>query len=332
MLPAWRWLGLFALPINGAGFLRQPAPPEAYIKNDLPLDDLAHDAQVSSINALAAASDARSVAAESGGRGSAENAMSMEFSAGMLAGRTEQQQPFLDGTLREASKQKNAALVAVRASKNGYNSAVIMQQEAIKNAVAWSTRQTESEIADPIRKLQEWKMAVLHDPEMEAHKAAQAAAAPYEKSLNQIHQRIMEYQQRAEDLQSQGYGLQQDAQTDAKKAVGKQKGEKLKAAADLMIAAHHEMVQGTMFIANAKKLWKKADDLYADWQDYHGAAMKAAASAMHRFAPHLFAPPPSSASKSAIPGSGPPSNPNPGDGYAPFNQGPEPELTDANAV
>lgn len=334
MSAAWRWLGLLALPIGGAG-VADPDP--SYIRHDLPLDDLARDAHVSSINALAAASDARSVAAESGGRASAENAASMEFSAGTLAERTEQQMPFLDGTLREASKQKNAALLAVRGAKNGFNSAVIMQKESIKNAVAWSTKHTEDQIADPIRKLQEWKMAVLHDPTMEAHKAAAAAAAPYEKSLNQIHQRMMEYQQRAEDLQGQGYHLQQEAAVDAKKAVGKQKGEKLAAARALMIAAHHEMTQGTYFVAASKKLWKKADKLFADWQDYHTASMKAAASAMNRFAPHLFAPPPDSASlpgggMSAIPADGPPPNP-PSDSsdYSDFSDS-APELRDANAV
>lgn len=304
----WRLLGLGVLrvlPALGASS-SQPAPPESYLKeHDIPLDDLAYDAHVSSIDALAAASDARSVAGETSARASAENAASMEYSSQTLAKRTEQQAPFLRGTLQEAQKQRNMALVARKGGENAYNTAVLMQQEAIKNAASWATQETDRQLADPERKLQEWKMAVLHDPAMESRKAAAAAAAPYDRSLNHLHQMIMEVQQRAESMQSQGYALQQEARDNAKKAVGKQAGGH-GIARELMKQAHMEMKQGIYFVTAAKKLWDHADDLYKDWGDYHAQMQHAAMDAAHRFAPHLFAPPPSAGSTSAIPGGGPP--------------------------
>lgn len=257
-----------------------------------PFGDLEKSVHDAAMKAQASASDARSAGSEAAARAAAEGAAVAEFTAKTLAARTAFQQPFLEGAGSEAEKQQGLAADGAVGAGHGLGAAQLMQKEAVANAAAWASAETQDKLADTYTGLQEWKMAVLHDPMQEAKRAAQKAVAPYRLALDNLHNQILSYEDRAKHLQSQAYALQNIAAGTAKLAVSLQGAGALGPAASNMKSAHQMIAQAANFITNAQGLSIKAQVLQLNWGITHGAATHALAEAAHRYAPDLIAPPP----------------------------------------
>lgn len=299
--------GLFVVFVGGLAFLarhasatgsnlrssRAPEGDDTRISRPTdPFNELEHDVVHSALRAQASASDARSVASETQARSSMEGTVVSDFTSKALAARTALQQPWLEGAVKEASKQQNLATAGANGADNAYNSVVIMQNEAISNAAAYASATVSDRLSDTYMGLQEWKMAVLHDPIMEAKRASQKAVAPYRKKLNELHNKILNYQDRAKALQSQGMSLQGAAAATANFAVGLQGAAVLGPAAANMEAAHHMIYQAGTFLTNAAKLSMQASLASLAWGDLQQATTQELAKVAHRYAPDLVAPPP----------------------------------------
>jgi len=265
----------------------QYTPPES------PMDDLTYDVNRASHSAQASSSDARSVAAEVAAGMAAEDGISSQHQAERMAAENAHNEPFLAGTVTESDHQKGAAGRAKSATGETVEASKLMQAQAVQDAAAWASKETESKLADVYKGLMDWKYEVLHDPVSEAKIAAQKAAAPYEKAMLTMERRINEYQQRATDLQNQAYGLQGAAVGLAKGAVGQQAGGAIGPAAANMKAAHHMMAQAASLGAQAAKVQLEAQNMQINFiPAYQGAQMMAAAAAAHRYNPSGYAPPP----------------------------------------
>jgi len=292
-------LGLLLIAlVHGAGDARNPA----WIEPASPLDDLAHQVSVASGRARSSASDARAAGSEAAARSAGEQSVSSRYTAEHLAETTKLQEPFLKAAARESQKQKSLAAFGAKSAEDGYNTAVLMQKEAVKNAALFGTASTEKQLANTFEKLAEWKMETLHDLVSETKIAAQKAAAPYVSSLRVLHNRINEYEQRATQLNGQAFTLQNMASIQAAGAIGTMKKKQFQAAQQGMKDAHHMMQQAAVFGAQALKLMKTAQVLSLNFQAYQGAAEGAAATVAHRYAPQLYAPAPDAGTGWAPPG------------------------------
>jgi len=282
-----------------------PKDPSNLVRPASPLDDLAHQVSNVAARARAVAADARSSAAESAGRVSSEETVISQYTAEHLAATVPHEEPYLKATVREATKQKENTAAAAAAAEGGYNTAILKQKEEVANAAAWAAQETEKQLADPMMKLQEWKMEVLHDPMSEAKIAAEKAARPYREAVGKLHQRISEYTKRADQLSSQAFGLQAAAKGTADIAVAVMKKPTPKhwnTAKQMMKDAQHLMLQAAVFSGQAKKLEMMAGKMELDFQAYQAGGEAAAQVAAHWYAPHLIAPAPNGGAIWAPPG------------------------------
>lgn len=281
--------------LRSSNVLKQPE--EILQRPDSPLDDLFHDVTATAARARASAADARTVAAETGARSSADQTAISQYTAEDLSIRTQNDEPVIQATIREAAKQKGIAAQAAVAAENAYNTAGLRMKEEIANAAKFAGTSVDDQLANTYKQLQDWKMEVLHDPLSEARIHAQQAAAPYQKALNVLHGRVREYQQRAEALNNQAMALQKEAKGLAGVATGTMAAGLAKAADAQMKQAHHFALQSTVFLRQAQKLELDAQVLSLNFSVYQSAAQAKAAEAAHRYAPDMFAPPP-------VPGNG----------------------------
>lgn len=282
-----------------------PETPDNLIRADSPLDDLSHQVQNVASRARAVAADARSSAAEAAGRVSSEQTVVSQYTAEHLANTVPHEEPYLKATVREATKQKENAAAAAAAAEGGYNTAILKQKEEVANAAAWASQEVEKQLADPMMKLQEWKMEVLHDPMSEAKIAAEKAARPYREAVAKLHQRISEYTKRASQLSSQAFGLQAMAKGVSGVAVAVMKKPTpahWKKAQGMMKNAQHLLMQAAVFGAQAKKLEMMASKMELSFQAYQAGGEAAAQVAAHHYAPHLIAPAPNGGAIWAAPG------------------------------
>merc|ERR1719281_1831918 len=113
---------------------------------------------------------------------------------------------------------------------------------------------TEDKLASLFKGFEDWRFAVLHDPKVEAMKAAKKASAPYERVLRILEKRIAEYSQRATGLSNQAFSLQNAATGLAADAVQKQAGKDFSGAAKNMMDAHQMMAQAQNFGSMAFKM------------------------------------------------------------------------------
>jgi hypothetical protein len=272
-----------------------PEDPKNLIRPKSPLDDLAHQVQNVAARARAVAADARSSAAESAGRVSSEETVISQYTAEHLANTVPYQEPYLKATVREATKQKENTQAAAAAAEGGYNTAILKQKEEVANAAAWASQETEKILADPMMKLQEWKMEVLHDPLSEAKIAAEKAARPYRLAVAGLHRRISEYTKRADSLNSQAFAIQSAAMATAgvqKALMNKPTPAHWKTAMQLYKSSQHNLMQAAIFNAQAKKLEMMASKMELNFQAYQAGGEAAAQVAAHWYAPHIFAPEP----------------------------------------
>lgn len=272
-----------------------PKDPANLIRPNSPLDDLSNQVQNVAARAKAVAADARSATAEAAARVSSEQTVVSQYTAEHLAATVPHEEPYLQATVREATKQNQNAATAATGTEAAYNTAILKQKEEVANAASWAVVETEKQLAEPMRKLQEWKMEVLHDPMSEAKIAAEKAARPYRQAVNKLHQRISEYTKRASQLNSQAFMLQANAKAVAGVAVNVMKKPTpahWKAARGMMKDAQHNMLQAAVFDAQAQKLTIMANVMELNFQAYQAGGEAAASVAAHHYAPHLFAPAP----------------------------------------
>jgi len=282
-----------------------PEDPANLVRPPAPLDDLAHKVADVATRAKAVAADARSTASETGGRVMADQTIVSQYTSEHIASTNPHEEPYLAATVREATLRKQDAALAASATEAAYNTAILKQKEEVSNAAAWASKETEKILAEPMMKLQDWKMEVLHDPMSEAKIAAEKAAAPYRLAVTKLHQRISEYTKRAEQLNSQAYGLQVAAKGTAGVAVAVQKKPTpahWKTASTLMKNAQHMIIQAAIFSGQAKKLEINANVMELAFQAYQAGGEAAAQTAAHWYAPHLIAPAPNGGAIWAPPG------------------------------
>jgi hypothetical protein len=282
-----------------------PKDPANLVRKDSPLDDLAHNVQNVATRARAVAADARSSAAEASARVISEQTVVSQYTAEHIASTNPHEEPYLAATVREAAKQKENAAAAAAATQAAYNTAILKQKEEVGNAAAWASQATEKALAEPMMKLQDWKMEVLHDPMSEAKIAAEKAAAPFREAVQKLHQRIAEYTKRAAALNSQAFSLQVAAKGTSGVAVAVMKKPTpahWKTARTMMQQAQHMLMQAAIFNAQAKKLVVNAEVMELAFNAYKGGGEAAAQTAAHWYAPHLIAPAPTDGSIWAPPG------------------------------
>jgi len=286
------------LRASTASLLSEPAPADDVRINrpNDPYQALENDVHESALRAMASASDARSVASETQGRASQEATLVSDYTAKALAERTARQLPFLEDATTEAAKQQLLAADGAVGAAQAFRSTELMQGEAVSNAAAYASATVADRLTDTYMGFQEWKMAVLHDPMMESKRAAQKAVAPFRKKLNFLHNKIINYQDRAKDLQNQGFALQSAGAATAKFAVGLQGAGVIGPAAANMEAAHHMIYQAGVFMTNSAKVNFQAQMASLAWGDLQKATTQVMAETAHRYAPSLVAPPPVDAS------------------------------------
>jgi len=289
----------------GSRYRDIPSDPPNLVRPPAPLDDLAHKVADVAGRAKAVAADARSAASETGSRVIADQTIVSQYTAEHIASTNPHEEPYLAATVREATFRKQDAAVAAAATEAAMNTAILKQKEEVSNAAAWASAETEKILAEPMMKLQDWKMEVLHDPMSEAKIAAEKAAAPYRLAVTKLHQRISEYTKRAQQLQSQAYGLQVAAKGTAGVAVAVQKKPTpahWKVANQMMKDAQHMIIQAAIFSGQAKKLELNAGVMELAFQAYQAGGEAAAQTAAHWYAPHLIAPAPNGGAIWAPPG------------------------------
>lgn len=257
-----------------------------------PLDNMTFDVSQVAGHARTASSDARSTAQEVIARESADIAEQKSFGADSEKDLAEFRDKSFKGGMAEGKKQEAKAAAAAAAAKMALEAGKILSKAVIKEAGVWASQHTEDVLADPMLHFQDWKFAVLHDPASEAKKAAQKAAAPYEKALRVLERRIAEYSQRAVSLQSEAYALQNKAKAAANSAVEKQAGEDYTGAAKQMMTAHTMMAQAGMFGSQAIKYEEAIAKMSVPLPAYTAAAQMKAAIVAHRYNPDGYAPPP----------------------------------------
>jgi len=246
-------------------------------------------------DATSDASFTRGEAHKVGASGAVESVKEAESITNDYVESTAAVEPYVKKALREAeirvelaNKDKESALEALEAGRI-----------ASKYVIDWSSKyaaaQVDEKLGPVLQKLQEWKMAVLHDPSAESKKAAYKAAAPFEKAMMITEKRVNEYMQRAQALNSKAALLRGAAQGTASAAVTKQADAvDFEGAQKDMMNAHQMTYQADNFALQALAMQDQAKLLEVNIPLYKDAAANARATTAHRYDPvHVPAPLPS---------------------------------------
>lgn len=287
MQPLTLLVGLTGLLAALPGRAEDPAEYEPLPSE---MDDLVYDVARASSKAKSTGSDARAVAAEVASGMAAEDTIGSQFEADKLARENGFNEPFMQGTKSESADQATFAAKAKTSTENTVGASQLMQTEAVGDAAAWAAAETQRQLQDVYKGLQDWRFQVLHDPVSEAKMAAQRAAAPFNKALAITEKRVDEYQQRATSMQQQAFGLQKVAQTFANLAVGAQSLGAYGPAQANMKSAHQMMMQASRFGAQAAAIQAQAETLQMNQGAYQQGALMSATKAAHRYDPADFGP------------------------------------------
>lgn len=234
----------------------------------------------------------RGVEAEVSAKGASRSAIASSRLAADAAEDINNLKPVMDGTIKEAKLRAELAAKDEEAAKEALEAVGIASQHTIDTAGTYASKKVEEKLGPVFQKMQEWKMAVLHNPLAESRKAAERASRPYHRAMMKLEKQVNEYQQRAESLNSQALGLQRTAEALANTAVAKQAAVDLKGAQTDMMNAHHMMYQAAQFGQQAFKLQEKAKALQVNLPAYRTVAQMTAQAAAHRYDPeHVSAPP-----------------------------------------
>lgn len=201
------------------------------------------------------------------------------------------QAPMLAAVEKAKESLKNTKVYQAAALK-----ALQKEKTIIASAEGWAAEQAtqavDKQMGPRLRKVQEWKMAVLHDPKAEAEKAAQKAAAPYEKAMIKTEMKVSKLQAQAQVLGQRSYQLANVARANAKNAVAKQADVDLDGASQDMILAHQQMATAIYNGYQALGISANAQGLQINIPAYQAAAQGAALSTQHRYDPKDYPPPP----------------------------------------
>lgn len=272
-----------------------PAPPPT------PLENLGHNAEVAATRSQTASSDATSVASEVGARLDAENADLAAYASQEAADKTVSDQISVKGAVQQLQQtqqniafQANAVKAAFDQGSQYYNNLEAMSASKATTAI-------KAQLAPLYKRLQDWKMAVLHDPVREGRAAGMRAAKPYEDALKITERRTAAVEQKAASLSSQARGLRINSYGLANGAVLKQAAGDLGGAAQDMMNAHQMMNQAAAFEVQGLELQKTAQALAVNIPAYAKAAQDAAHLETFKMAKHKFAPPPMPPPGAALP-------------------------------
>jgi len=304
---AMKWCLLLSLPVlwnattasalvaaetGGSTSQKKLAEPPLEIPNPTPLESLGRQAQVASISASTAASDARAVTAESEARLNAEAAARSRRAAQVAAAEAEMKSLKIKGAVKEAEKQQAGAASAAQEAKAALLAAKAAVVMAEKDASTEVRKTIDGRLSSTLMDLQDWKMKVLHDPTQEATRAGVKAALPFERALQTIEKRVSDFETRATGLSNQARGLRTAAVGLANAAVEKQAGGAIQVAQNDMMNAHTMMAQAAGFEAQGLKLLAQAQMWNVQIPTYVGAAASAAHKRTWEYGKKLFAPPP----------------------------------------
>eukprot|EP00397_Hematodinium_sp_SG-2012_P056216 GEMP01069186.1.p1 GENE.GEMP01069186.1~~GEMP01069186.1.p1 ORF type:complete len:289 (+),score=92.18 GEMP01069186.1:31-897(+) len=239
---------------------------------------------------------ARGTASEVGAEEASRKALSSSDATASAAESVNMVKPVIEGTAREGHLREQLATKDEEAAREALEAVGIASQHAIDSAGQYAAKLTEDKLASVYQKMQEWKMAVLHNPISESKQAAERASRPYHRAMMKIEKRINEYQQRATSLNDQAFGLQNTAQSLAATAVAKQAALDFTGAQKDMMDAHQMMAQAAQFGQQAFKLQEQAKALQINIPAYQASAQMSAAAAAHRYDSEHVAPPPVSPS------------------------------------
>lgn len=265
-----------------------PATPVPRAK----LDGLGYEVSEAALRAIAASSDARSAASEARAR---ENSnVAAEAAAGAQGAKllVTDHSGTLAGAISAAEAAATSTVAAESAAKAAIDSGKALVAQATEEAASIATSDAQGQLAETLKEFQDWKMAVLHDPEQEGRAAGVREARPYERALQIVEKRVAEYEQRASSLSNQAQSLRTVAASLASGAVVKQAGGDLAGAAKDMTDAHQMLAQATIFEAQGLKLMLQAKVTGVNIPAYISGAQHAAHAAAYRYAKQAFAPPP----------------------------------------
>lgn len=255
------------------------------------LESMGRRVNVNADVAQAAASDATSVAQEVYARLDADAAEEAADTAAAAAQETITARKNLEAAVYTATNASVGAMKAAQQSERSYQLGALYVSHVGGTVAGMVSGEVAQQTALVYKKLQDWKMAVLHDPVREGRAAGLRAAQPFERALQVTERRAGAYAQRATALSNEARSLRARAVGLSNSAVGQQASGDVFSAAANMKAAHQMAAQAAQFDAQGSRLQRVAKDLAARVPAYTAAAGQAAQDAMHRYAPDVFAPP-----------------------------------------
>jgi len=258
---------------------------------ELPLETMGRSAGVAAWRAVATASDASSAAAEVSARISAAVANEAASAAEEAADMAEIRRGELGRAVDDTRRAQAGAVAAAAAAERAYRMGEAAARDAERVAAGDARRDIERRLAPLYRDLQEWKMAVLHDPEREGKAAGVKAAQPFEDAMKTAQAEAGEYGRRAAALGDRAWRLRNRAAAMVRHEGGKALSDPT-VRPPASAVARNMLAQAEHYELRARKLREDAKALLDRVPKYAAAAQYAAQDALYWVTGNKFAPAP----------------------------------------